>query len=267
MPFDQGIDTVTDFYPDANYRPTNLLSQLRSRPDTWAITEHETYGLSAAEYAKGRSSLGGDESVFMNTYPVHFYVLRTGAVRQYAPLSRVTYHAYSPANELAVSIEHEGCNEIAWTPEQFDASAKLNAWLLDKYGLPCIHAAHPREGVRSTWLGMLSHADLSYAHIGGSQQTHTDDIPDAIGWPAFLAAVAKGGAPTPLPDGNTLRLFVEGHPVFAGWDEAKGPLINISRNGLKPTTATWIAWQHHSWKGATDVTNVAKHLVNQFNLD
>lgn len=188
---------MANFYPEATYKQTHILSQLGTRSDTWGITLHETYGLTADRYLRGESSVGGDEGVFLTKYPVHFYVMRTGEVRQYVPLSRVTYHAFDPANELAVSIEHEGRNDIPWTPPQIDASAKLCAWLCKQYGFPVRHAT-PVEGNKASWAGMFSHGDLTKAHIGGSQQNHTDDVPNGIGWTSFLYRVQSEMNP-PVP--------------------------------------------------------------------
>ncbi|WWT39964.1 hypothetical protein [Microcystis phage Mae-JY09] len=72
--------------------------------------------------------------------------------------------------------------------------------------------------------------------------------------------------PAPLPHSNTLRLVVNGR-AWAGWDQARNPLINISRKGLKPTADAAIAWKGEVWRGSTAVTNVAKSLVRTHGLD
>lgn len=68
-----------------------------------------------------------------------------------------------------------------------------------------------------------------------------------------------------LPHDGTLRLEI-GEGAWAGWDECRNRLINISRNGLNPATRCAIAWNHHSWRGAHDVAGVARHLVREFRL-
>ena len=72
-------------------------------------------------------------------------------------------------------------------------------------------------------------------------------------------------APTELPDGDTLRLVLnQPHREFAGWDEAKGPLVNIAKKGLKADADAAIAWRGETWHGGKDVANVCKHLARQF---
>lgn len=77
-----------------------------------------------------------------------------------------------------------------------------------------------------------------------------------------LAPLRLQDVPRHLPHGGSLRLAV-GRQRFAGWDECRGPLQWIDRHGLEPGQHA-IAWRGNVWRGARDVTNVARHLVREF---
>ncbi len=70
------------------------------------------------------------------------------------------------------------------------------------------------------------------------------------------------GKPEP-PDGNTLRLVVNGR-LWAGWDEADGAIEWIAKNGLEKGAKAAISWQGDTWRGAVDVENVCKSLYRRF---
>jgi hypothetical protein len=86
-----------------------------------------------------------------------------------------------------------------------------------------------------------------------------------------LPLIPGAVAPPPVPPaGSTLRLYVAGHKAspWAGWEECAGPLQWIAREGLQDELAGAgrhaIAWHGAVWRGATDVTNVARSLVRRF---
>lgn len=70
------------------------------------------------------------------------------------------------------------------------------------------------------------------------------------------------GKPEP-PDGNTLRLVVNGK-LWAGWEEADGAIEWIARNGLQKSSTAAISWQGHTWRGPKDVANVCKSLYRTY---
>ncbi len=90
-------------------------------------------------------------------------------------------------------------------------------------------------------------------------------VPNMID-PGTITWTTTPNAPDRLPPyGNTLRLVIPGHPLFAGWEECLGPMRNIARNGLtKPGCV--ITWRGNRWEGPQDVTNVVRNLVRSFNL-
>lgn len=78
----------------------------------------------------------------------------------------------------------------------------------------------------------------------------------------FTLVYQGEGKPAP-PDGNTLRLVVNGR-LWAGWEEADGAIEWITRNGLERDAKAAISWQGNTWRGPKDVTNVCKSLFRTY---
>ena len=66
-----------------------------------------------------------------------------------------------------------------------------------------------------------------------------------------------------LPHGNTLRLSLNGQ-TYAGWEAVAPRLRWIARHGLTPGSEAALAWRGNVWRGAKDVTNVARNLTDRY---
>ena len=66
----------------------------------------------------------------------HFIIDRDGTVWQICPLEETCWHA-SQVNSISVGVEHAGSKLLPCTPEQYNASAKLCAWLCQILNIPC----------------------------------------------------------------------------------------------------------------------------------
>lgn len=160
-----------DLYPGAIWRPSVISHPTRT--DTWGICEHNTYGVQE----------GDVETLDGPTVDCAFYVTRLGRVFQFLDPDSMSWTAYHTANSHCIHIEHEGKREVAWTAEQFRASAALNAWLCRRYRIPVRHVNPPAE-----WGGLFDHRDLE----GFEGNDHGDGVPPSYpGWDAYLAAIRE----------------------------------------------------------------------------
>lgn len=110
-------------------------------------------------------------------------------------------------------------------------------------------------------------------HIGHETVVAHRDLnattcPGDAGYAALgsIRAAIRAGAqapPTQLPHGGTLRLVIAGKS-YAGWDEARGPLLWVARHGLDPAKPHAIAWRGNVWRGAKDVENVSRNLARRY---
>lgn len=118
----------------------------------------------------------------------------------------------------------------------------------------------------------LAH-DLRCTGIRG----HRDGFGTSCPGDALYAIVRRGlpgraletppGRPSPLPNGNTLRLVLDNgtrRQSYAGWEQTAGALRWIAKHGLRPSTRAAIAWDGAVWRGPEDVTNVARNLTRRF---
>jgi hypothetical protein len=167
-------------YPLAVYRPSSIKHP--KREGTWGVVIHWTSGHES-----------GDVTVLRGpSVDVQFYVTKAGRVYQFVESDSQAWHAFHTANHNMVGIETEGSGE-AWTGSQLAAVAKLSAWLVRLYGIPVVHVdplhSYPdgSSPAPKDWHGFCGHADL--AGIDGND--HSDTVPRATGWDAFLVAIRK----------------------------------------------------------------------------
>ena len=115
-------------------------------------------------------------------------------------------------------------------------------------------------GKVTDWIGGPSHLHMEVWRTlaGGYNIANAIDPADYT-----YTVVYQGEGKPPPPDGNTLRLVVEGR-TWNGWEEAGGPLRWIARKGLDRKAKAALAWQGRVYRGAKDVTNVARNLERRF---
>lgn len=112
----------------------------------------------------------------------------------------------------------------------------------------------------TTWLDGPDHLHLEvWRTLAGGYNFSNAIDPHSY---TFTLVYRGEGIPEP-PDGGTLRLVVNGR-LWAGWEEADGAIEWIARNGLESSARAAIAWQHRTWNGPKDVTNVCKSLYSRF---
>jgi hypothetical protein len=83
--------------------------------------------------------MAGTDTVFRNPHvqaSAHFGVSRGGAVWQWVDTDDQAWHAFA-ANNCSIGVEHAGFPWEPLTPAQIQASAKLYAWINQKY--PAVH--------------------------------------------------------------------------------------------------------------------------------
>jgi len=103
-----------------------------SRPGSHAISYiviHRVQGSYAASLNWFRDSRAGVSA--------HYTVAKDGRVGQSVQEKDIAYHAGNlPINQDAIGIEHEGYFGDPWTDTMYRASARLSAYLCNKYGIP-----------------------------------------------------------------------------------------------------------------------------------
>lgn len=187
-----------DLYPGAVWRPSVI--QHPTRQVTRGICIHNTYG----------SHDGDLETLDGPSVDCHFYVTKSGDVFQFLDPDSMSWTAMSTANHTCVHIETEGSREVAWTPMQHRAVAKLCAWLCGRYEVP-VRKVDPRGTADGPdWQGLFDHRDLE----GIDGNDHGDGVPpEWPGWPRLLAQIKQDMAPA---DTRTLARRLE--------DSGIGPL-------------------------------------------
>lgn len=93
------------------------------------------------------------------------------------------------------------------------------------------------------------HQEIWRTLRGGYNHDNAID-PKTVEWSTGLLPAVK--APSPPPDGDTLRLTIQtdaertagkGGRVWAGWEECDGALRWIAAHGLRPTSKVALAWR------------------------
>lgn len=236
-PEEDKVSIITK-YPEASWRPSTIGHPRRDA--TLGVVEHWTAGSEPGDLV----TLDGPN------VDCHFYVTKAGRVYQFLDLYSQAWHAFFMANHYCVGIEHEGRGE-PWTPAQFDATVKLNAWICEQTGVPVRHV-DPSGHDTKTFRGLFGHRDLSLGGVRVDGNDHTDTVPDNPGWSRFISAVQEAVAdpadkdPDPkvpkapdyskFPYPNAFRLAVGGR-LYAGPEDADGPILWLLRNGLRDERA------------------------------
>ena len=175
-------------YPGATWVPSVIPHPMRRI--TLGVCMHNSIGHEA----------GDIETLDGPTVDAHFYVARDGDTYQFLDLSSSSWTAFHTANATCVHIEHEGKPDIAFTPAQLAASARLTRWVCSVYDIPIRKVDPTTAADLNSWRGLFDHHDL--AGIDGNN--HTDGIPHPTGWPAYLKAI-KGADRPPLTVAQRLR--------------------------------------------------------------
>jgi hypothetical protein len=173
-------------YPGAIWIPAgavNFTPADRGRDDIRWIVIHDTEETSP-------------ETVAIFTSPerqtsAHFVVTRDGHVIQMVHLGDIAHQAGNWAyNRMSVGIEHEYYRGHPYTPEEYEASAKLVRWLLtqvnvEPYFPMTIGPASPEDG--SGIIGHRHVPDTRDPRRGGGVHHHMD--PQHWDWAAYIAMV------------------------------------------------------------------------------
>jgi len=120
---------------------------------------------------------------------VHFYIDKSGAIRQMVPTDTIAFHAGESCwngqlwcNAFSLGIEQENLGDEPWPAAQVEACAQLCATLLKRYGLPLARLVGHRdvacwiEGNRAIW-----------TKNGGHRKVDPSGYP----WAAFRARVGE----------------------------------------------------------------------------
>ncbi len=120
------------FYPLAVQRPLAGHSAPGTLTERNLVVLHITHGPTAASAI---ATFEGSRAP--NRASAHFVIDRDGTVYQLLPLSDTAWHA-SQANLHSIGIEHAAvAGSLLCTPEQYQASAMLVAWVCQQLGIPC----------------------------------------------------------------------------------------------------------------------------------
>lgn len=128
----------------------------------------------------------------------HYVIANEGYVTQMVREEDVAWHAGNWSyNERAVGIEHEGyaSDPNSYPEPMYDASAKLVAYLCDKYSIPCNRT------------NVIAHKEVPGA-------THTDPGP-YWKWDHFMELVQQGGGPATATLVGYVRVddIMDGAPI------------------------------------------------------
>lgn len=134
----------------------------------------------------------------------------------------------------------------------------------------------PTDAQRAAVWALADH--LGMPQLAGHREGYATSCPGDAAMRALVNAARPAppkADPAPLPYGSTLRLVMQtaaerraGKPgrTWAGWNQARGPLIWIRRNRIAPTTSCAISWRGSVWRGPVDVAAVASTLANRYDL-
>jgi hypothetical protein len=245
-------------YPGAIIRPS-IISHDR-RPVTFGVCWHWSVGHEAGD----TFVLSGHTQPRVDSFG---YTAKDGDFYQFLDPRDASWTAMHTANFNSVHVETEGSGE-GWTDAQLERNLEVADWLSDLFQIPRRHVNPPTD-----WAGHYGHADLSDAPaIDGN--SHTDTVPAPPGWPVFidrLQALTRPipPAPPPLPFDGALRLVLNG-TLFAGWENAAGPITWIARHGLAPDAQVAISFRGPNadkaavWRGPDKVTGVCRNLDARF---
>jgi N-acetylmuramoyl-L-alanine amidase len=165
--------------------------------DTWRLVHPRVI----VEHYTGSDSFSSAYSTFAADTPdaelhelpgtcAHFVIDRDGTIYQLVSLATMCRHTVG-LNYTAIGIEHVGTSdaEILADPRQLDASLRLTAWLMGKYGIQLrnvighnesLTSPYHRERYRS-WRcqthGDWSHADMQVYRLRLAALARRDGVP------------------------------------------------------------------------------------------
>jgi len=118
-------------YPDADVFPTDCTNKCDTNRGGYSVDRiviHDTEGGWDASVATLQNDSGKS---------VHYIVGQDGRVGQFVPETYTAWHAGNYYyNQRSVGIEHVGYFHQSYPDAEYDASAKLVAYLTQKYGVP-----------------------------------------------------------------------------------------------------------------------------------
>ena len=127
--------------------------------DTWrlvhprVIVEHYTAGTTfASAWATFAADVPDSELHELPGTCAHFVVDRDGTIYQLVPLDTICRHTVG-LNWTAIGVEHVGTSDaqILHDPRQLDASLRLTAWLMSRYGISLGNVIGHNESLTSPY--------------------------------------------------------------------------------------------------------------------
>lgn len=214
--------SATPDYWGATWKPASGNGyQVANRPKDYPITGIVIHTM--------QGTFDGSTDWFQNPQAgvsAHYLISSSGKVRQMVQEKDVSYHAGSRQyNQHTIGIEHEGwVDQPKWyTPQLYDASARLAAYLANKYKIPIKH--------------QLPNGIFGHHEIPG-QQNRRFDPGNYWDWNAYMNLVRKysgqGAVPSPaktttytVKSGDTLttiaRKFGTTAPIIAKMNNLSNP--------------------------------------------
>ena len=160
--------------------------------DTWRLTnprvivEHYTASESfSSAYSTFASDTPDRELHELPGVCAHFVIDKDGTIYQLVPLTTICRHTVG-LNYTAIGIEHVGTSdaEILGNPRQLNASLRLTAWLMGRYGIQLRNVIGHNESLTSPY-----HREL---YAPWRCQTHGDwTRADMDNYRRRLAALAR----------------------------------------------------------------------------
>jgi hypothetical protein len=79
-----------------------------------------------------------------------------------------------------------------------------------------------------------------------------------------LPLPAPHGKDEPGKDAKKSARLVIGNREWVGWTQFRGAVKWVAKNGIKRGTKAEIEWAGDTWKGAKQVTDVARNIYSRF---
>jgi hypothetical protein len=149
-------------------------------------------------------------------------------------------------NRYSFGIEHEGfvSNPAWWTPEMYQASAKLIRYLCDKYGIPKDrnHIIGHNEYLNSAWVSWA--IGQGYPPEFGTCNSHTDP---GVNWDwPFLMQLVAGDSTAPrvvsTPPSGRLQVF---DPISVTFDQRLESADAEQSFAVSPAAAGSFSWENN----------------------
>jgi N-acetylmuramoyl-L-alanine amidase len=188
-------------FPAARRAETAAYARRHYGLDTWrlrrprVIVEHVTAGSSfASAYATFAADRPDAELHELPGTCAHFVIDTDGTVYQLVNLGTICRHTVG-LNWTAIGIEHVGTSDgqVLANPRQLDASLRLTAWLMQRYGISLANVIGHNESLTSPYHRERYRAWRCQTHGGWMRSDMNVDR-------ARLAALARDeGVPLGVP--------------------------------------------------------------------